>query len=193
MYLKVTLFRVGPEEMLFYFEDAKSVTQPVLKKQHPPQGAAAAVTVQAASSTAAAAVTARGLSPLAMALRQQQQQLQLQALATGGSVVSTLPIGASPVIQQQQVVSVAGVQGGRGGAGGQMQQSVVLPVRTTPLAGATGTATHTVRHSDWGSLSGAKGARGLVPPQINNRSALSTNAQSRFSSVVISGVLGPCT
>ena len=90
-----------------------------------------------------------------MALRQQQQQLQLQALATGGSVVSTLPIGASPVIQQQQVVSVAGVQGGRGGAGGQMQQSVVLPVRTTPLAGATGTATHTVRHSV-----GLKGGQG---------------------------------
>merc|ERR1719259_637072 len=117
-----------------------SIASTGMVQQHPPQGAAAAVTVQAASSTAAAAVTARGLSPLAMALR---QQLQLQALAPGGSVVSTLPIGASPVIQQQQVVSVAGVQGGRGGAGGQMQQSVVLPVRTTPLAGATGTATHT--------------------------------------------------
>ena len=69
----------------------------------------------------------------------------------GGTVVCTLPIGASPVMQQQQVVSVAG----GGGVGTTavvsapalahrqptaiQQQSVVLPVRTTPLGG-TGAA-----------------------------------------------------
>ena len=124
---------------------SRSVSSPVSSAVNSLVTSQPAVT---ATMQTAAAAAARGLSPLAVAFRQQQQQLQLQALATGGSVVSTLPIGASPVIQQQQVVSVAGVQGGRGGAGGQMQQSVVLPVRTTPLAGATGTATHTVRHLD---------------------------------------------
>ena len=73
---------------------------------------------------------------------------------TGGTVVcTTLPIGASPVMQQQQVVSVAG----GGGVGTTavvsaaalahrqptaiQQQSVVLPVRTTPLGGAAGAGT----------------------------------------------------
>jgi len=95
----------------------------------------------------------RGLSALAVAVRQQQLQQQLQQQQQQQQITqqlgtTSIPIAAGSIIQQQQPTAVVSQQQIVAAAGGSpvaaaatavrpqqlhQQQSIVLPVRTTPL------------------------------------------------------------